>query len=86
MGTVYNMMRDHEKAQEYFIAAQQVAGHDEPDKNDLWNMGIAPRLAGRTTLTKAKQNVGEMVEQWGTTCYLESSLGRGDESAKEWAL
>lgn len=41
MGTVYNMMRDHEKAQEYFLAAQQVAGHDEPDKNDLWNMGIA---------------------------------------------
>lgn len=40
MGTVYNMMRDHEKAQEYFLAAQQVAGHDEPDKNDLWNMGI----------------------------------------------
>ena len=40
LGTVYNMMRDHEKAQEYFLAAQQVAGHDEPDKNDLWNMGI----------------------------------------------
>ena len=40
LGTVYNMMRDHEKAQEYFLAAQQVAGHAEPDKNDLWNMGI----------------------------------------------
>lgn len=33
-----------------------------------------------------KQNVGEMVEQWGTICYLEKSLGRGDESAKEWGL
>ncbi|CAL1126654.1 unnamed protein product [Cladocopium goreaui] len=43
LGTVYNMMRDHEKAQEYFLAAQQVAGHDEPDKNDLWNMGIAKK-------------------------------------------
>ena len=43
LGTVYNMMRDHEKAQEYFLAAQEVAGHAEPDKNDLWNMGIAPR-------------------------------------------
>ena len=26
-------MRDHEKAQEYFLAAQQVAGHEEPDKD-----------------------------------------------------
>jgi len=33
-----------------------------------------------------KQNLGEMVEQWGTTCYLEKSFGRGDESAKEWGL
>ena len=43
------MMRDHEKAQEYFLAAQQVAGHDEPDKNDLWNMGIVrwQEMAGR---------------------------------------
>lgn len=46
LGTVYNMMRDHEKAQEYFLAAQQVAGHDEPDKNDLWNMGIAKKHLG----------------------------------------
>ncbi|CAJ1418173.1 unnamed protein product [Effrenium voratum] len=47
LGTVYNMMRDHEKAQEYFLAAQQVAGHDEPDKNDLWNMGIAKKHLGQ---------------------------------------
>ncbi|CAK9081543.1 unnamed protein product [Durusdinium trenchii] len=46
LGTVYNMMRDHEKAQEYFIAAQEVAGHDQPDKNDLWNMGIAKKHLG----------------------------------------
>lgn len=46
LGTVYNMMRDHEKAQEYFLAAQQVAGHQEPDKDDLWNMGIAKKHLG----------------------------------------
>eukprot|EP00438_Fugacium_kawagutii_P007069 Skav227762 [mRNA] locus=scaffold1653:256518:260332:- [translate_table: standard] len=50
LGTVYNMMRDHEKAQEYFLAAQQVAGHDEPDKNDLWNMGIATRRRAKKHL------------------------------------
>eukprot|EP00439_Symbiodinium_sp_Y106_P025035 s6812_g3.t1 len=37
LGTVYNMMRDHEKAQEYFLAAQQ---------DDLWNMGIAKKHLG----------------------------------------
>mmetsp|Transcript_420 Transcript_420/g.1166 ORF Transcript_420/g.1166 Transcript_420/m.1166 type:complete len:545 (-) Transcript_420:103-1737(-) len=47
LGTVYNMMRDHEKAQEYFLAAQQVAGHEEPDKDDLWNMGIAKKHLGQ---------------------------------------
>ncbi|CAE7206329.1 unnamed protein product [Symbiodinium microadriaticum] len=40
-------MRDHEKAQEYFLAAQQVAGHEEPDKDDLWNMGIAKKHLGQ---------------------------------------
>jgi len=43
LGTVYNMMREHEKAQEYFQAAMEVAGHDEPQKDDLWNMGIAKK-------------------------------------------
>ena len=71
MGTVYNMMRDHEKAQEYFIAAQQVAGHDEPDKNDLWNMGIAPRLTGRTMLTKAKP--------WGDGGTMRNNMLFGEE-------
>ena len=47
LGTVYNMMREHEKAQEYFTAAQEVAGHSEPDKNDLWNMGIAKKHLGQ---------------------------------------
>jgi len=43
LGTVYNMMREHEKAQEYFEAAMEVAGHDEMQKDDLWNIGIAKK-------------------------------------------
>ena len=72
-------MRDHEKAQEYFIAAQQVAGHDEPDKNDLWNMGIAPRpyvennAHKSTTLGRWVNNEEQHV--------LEGGLGRGGQSA-----
>lgn len=46
LGTVYNMLRQHEKAQEYFQAAMEVAGHDEPEKDDLWNMGIAKKHMG----------------------------------------
>mmetsp|Transcript_89582 Transcript_89582/g.248766 ORF Transcript_89582/g.248766 Transcript_89582/m.248766 type:complete len:551 (+) Transcript_89582:102-1754(+) len=46
LGTVYNMLRQHEKAQEYFKAAQEVAGHQEPEKDDLWNMGIAKKNLG----------------------------------------
>eukprot|EP00929_Paragymnodinium_shiwhaense_P035250 TRINITY_DN19056_c0_g1_i2.p1 TRINITY_DN19056_c0_g1~~TRINITY_DN19056_c0_g1_i2.p1 ORF type:complete len:564 (+),score=165.85 TRINITY_DN19056_c0_g1_i2:32-1723(+) len=47
LGTVYNMMREHEKAQEYFEAAMEVAGHEEPEKDDLWNMGIAKKHLGQ---------------------------------------
>merc|ERR1712194_258543 len=47
LGTVYNMMREHEKAQEYFEAAMEVAGHDEPQKEDLWNIGIAKKHLGK---------------------------------------
>lgn len=46
LGTVCNMLKDHDKAQEYFLAAQQVAGHENPDKDDLWNMGIAKNHLG----------------------------------------
>ena len=54
------MMRDHEKAQEYFLAAQQVAGHDEPDKNDLWNTGIVrwQEMAGREVNIVKAANLG----------------------------
>lgn len=47
LGTVYNMMREHEKAQEYFQAAMEVAGNEEPQKDDLWNMGIAKKHMGQ---------------------------------------
>lgn len=47
LGTVYNMLREHEKAQEYFQAAMEVAGHSEPQKDDLWNMGIAKKNMGQ---------------------------------------
>lgn len=47
LGTVYNMMREHEKAQEYFQAAMEVAGHSEPEKDDLWNIGIAKKNLGQ---------------------------------------
>mmetsp|Transcript_80787 Transcript_80787/g.228648 ORF Transcript_80787/g.228648 Transcript_80787/m.228648 type:complete len:540 (+) Transcript_80787:111-1730(+) len=47
LGTVYNMLRQHDKAQEYFEAAMEVAGHDEPEKDDLWNMGIAKKNLGQ---------------------------------------
>ncbi|CAK0819727.1 unnamed protein product [Prorocentrum cordatum] len=43
LGTVYNMMRQPEKAEEYFKAAMEVAGHEEPVKDDLWNLGIAKK-------------------------------------------
>lgn len=47
LGTVYNMMRQHDKAQEYFLAAMEVAGHDTPEKEDLWNIGIAKKHQGK---------------------------------------
>lgn len=47
LGTVYNMLREHEKAQEYFEAAMEVAGNEEPDKDDLWNIGIAKKHMGQ---------------------------------------
>mmetsp|Transcript_46807 Transcript_46807/g.102274 ORF Transcript_46807/g.102274 Transcript_46807/m.102274 type:complete len:560 (-) Transcript_46807:67-1746(-) len=47
LGTVYNMMGQHERAQEYFQAAMELAGHEEPEKDDLWNMGIAKKHMGQ---------------------------------------
>ncbi|CAK9008205.1 Hypothetical protein (Fragment) [Durusdinium trenchii] len=59
LGTVYNMMRDHEKAQEYFIAAQEVAGHDQPDKNDLWSLDThAATDGGRARMARQRRNMG----------------------------
>lgn len=57
LGTVYNMMRDHEKAQEYFIAAQEVAGHDQPDKNDLWSLDThAATDGGRARMARQRRS------------------------------
>eukprot|EP00931_Biecheleriopsis_adriatica_P089464 TRINITY_DN63589_c0_g1_i1.p1 TRINITY_DN63589_c0_g1~~TRINITY_DN63589_c0_g1_i1.p1 ORF type:complete len:564 (-),score=125.16 TRINITY_DN63589_c0_g1_i1:243-1802(-) len=47
LGTVYNMMRQHEKAEGYFVAAQQVKENEEPDKEDLWYMGITKQHTGK---------------------------------------
>ncbi|CAJ1335988.1 unnamed protein product [Effrenium voratum] len=38
LGTVYNMLREHDKAKTYFEAASELVGQRE--KEDLWNLGI----------------------------------------------
>jgi len=62
LGTVYNMLRQHEKAQEYFEAAMEVAGHDEPEKDDLWNMGIAKKNLGQ--YDEALPMLEKALEDW----------------------
>eukprot|EP00931_Biecheleriopsis_adriatica_P030112 TRINITY_DN1776_c0_g1_i2.p1 TRINITY_DN1776_c0_g1~~TRINITY_DN1776_c0_g1_i2.p1 ORF type:complete len:552 (-),score=125.27 TRINITY_DN1776_c0_g1_i2:28-1647(-) len=98
LGTVYNMMRDHDKAQEYFLAAQQVAGHDEPDKDDLWNMGIAKKHLGQ--YDEALPMLLKALEGWQTeepdddvtiaklhdtvgSCY--DLMGRPEEAVEQYA-
>lgn len=62
LGTVYNMMREHEKAQEYFQAAMEVSGHEEPEKDDLWNMGIAKKHMGQ--YEEALPMLLKALEEW----------------------
>jgi len=62
LGTVYNMLRQHEKAEEYFEAAQEVAGHGEPEKDDLWNMGIAKKNQGQ--YEEALPMLEKALEDW----------------------
>jgi len=62
LGTVYNMLREHDKAQEYFAAAMEVAGHDNPDKDDLWNMGIAKKHLGH--YEEALPMLLQALEEW----------------------
>lgn len=38
LGTVYNMLREHDKARTYFEAASKLVG--DVEKEDLWNLGI----------------------------------------------
>jgi len=62
LGTVYNMLREHDKAQEYFAAAMEVAGHDNPDKDDLWNIGIAKKNLGQ--YEEALPMLLKALEEW----------------------
>jgi len=62
LGTVYNMLREHDKAQEYFAAAMEVAGNDEPDKDDLWNIGIAKKNLGQ--YEEALPMLLKALEEW----------------------
>lgn len=62
LGTVYNMMHQHEKAQEYFQAAMEIAGRAEPDKEDLWNMGIAKKNLGQ--YEEALPMLERALEEW----------------------
>lgn len=62
LGTVYNMMREHEKAQEYFEAAREVAGHVEPDRDYLWYMGIAKKNLGQ--YDEALPMLERALEEW----------------------
>lgn len=46
LGTVYNMLGHFEKAQDYFNSAMELDGNSEPDKDDLWYLGIAKKNLG----------------------------------------
>mmetsp|Transcript_37711 Transcript_37711/g.82849 ORF Transcript_37711/g.82849 Transcript_37711/m.82849 type:complete len:575 (-) Transcript_37711:74-1798(-) len=46
LGTVYNMLGQHEKARDYFQTAMTLDGHTAPDKDDLWNIGLAKKNLG----------------------------------------
>mmetsp|Transcript_7180 Transcript_7180/g.15547 ORF Transcript_7180/g.15547 Transcript_7180/m.15547 type:complete len:344 (+) Transcript_7180:3-1034(+) len=62
LGTVYNMLRQHEKAEEYFQAAVEVAGHQEPQKEDLWHLGILKKNIGK--YDEALPMLESALEQW----------------------
>jgi len=98
LGTVCNMLRDHDKAQEYFLAAQQIAGRDNPDKDDLWNMGIAKKHLKQ--YDEALPMLLKALEGWKTeepdddvtiakledtvgSCY--DLMGRPEEAIEHWA-
>lgn len=98
LGTVYNMMHEHEKAQEYFKAAMEVAGHADPEKDDLWNLGIAKKHMG--LYDEALPMLLEALARWKVdepnddvtlaklhdtvgSCY--DLMGRYDESAEQFA-
>lgn len=98
LGTVYNMLGEHEKAQEYFVAAQQLDGHDEPEKDDLWNVGLAQKNLGNyeealPMLVKALEGwqleepeddvtIAKLHDSVGS-CY--DLMGRHDEAAEQFS-
>merc|ERR1740121_3626028 len=90
-------MREHEKAQEYFEAAMEIAGHDNPDKEDLWNIGIAKKNLKQ--YDEALPMLVKALEDWKTddplddvtiaklhdtvgSCY--DLMGRADEAVHEF--
>lgn len=60
LGTVYNQMRQFDKAKEYFDAAAEMMG--EPEKEDLWNLGLVQK--NKKNYAEAAPLLDQALEQW----------------------
>lgn len=80
LGTVYNQLRQYEKAESWFLQAVNLKG-GVPGREDLWNLGIAKKNQGNFTealemLEKALVEYKELEsDQPVTLAKLHSSLG-----------
>ncbi|CAK0907497.1 unnamed protein product, partial [Prorocentrum cordatum] len=61
-GSADNMMRQHDKAQEYFEASMEIAGRDEPGKENLWYIGTAKKHMGQ--YDEALPMLLKALEEW----------------------
>lgn len=68
LGTVYNQLRDHDKAKVYFDAAAELVGERDAngqlilDKEDLWNIGLVHK--NKKNYDEAAPMLDQALEKW----------------------
>eukprot|EP00439_Symbiodinium_sp_Y106_P087359 s8_g46.t2 len=98
LGTVYNQLRQYDRAETWFHQAVNLKG-GTPDKEDVWNLAICKKNMGRydEALPMLRQALAEFQEQEPdqpvTIAKLHSSLGgclhdmgRPGEAAEAWLV
>ncbi|CAK9071013.1 unnamed protein product [Durusdinium trenchii] len=68
LGTVYNQLREHDKAKVYFDAAAELVGERDSngklilDKEDLWNIGLVHK--NKKNYAEAAPMLDQALEKW----------------------